>query len=103
MFGKNWIKLLAIGGLGFLLGALVGRQVGIKVGHGQPIQIDEPVQATNALTLYRGNAEATDIETRLTISLPTDLSRDAALAELAMVISQLEFCGLPIKVAGIEG
>jgi hypothetical protein len=69
----------------------------------QPIQIDEPVQATNALTLYRGNAEATDIETRLEIALPTDLSRDAALAELAMVISQLEFCGLPIEVAGIEG
>jgi hypothetical protein len=107
MFGENWIKLLAIGSLGFLMGALVGRQADIKVEHEQPIQIDEPVQATNALTLYRGNAEATDIETRMAISLPTaqnqtDQQHTAELEQLSKLMSQLEFCGLPIELVAIE-
>lgn len=98
---KSWATLLTGGGLGLLLGALIGQ--GVRVGReGQPVQTAEPVQVATVLTLYGGNADATDIEMRLTIALPPDLSPDAALAELATVISRLEFCGLPIALVEIE-
>ncbi len=103
MSSKTWVKLLAIGGLGLLCGALIGRQGGLMGDRaGQPVQTPEPAQVASALTLYGGNADATDIETRLTIALPTDLSPDAALAQLVTVISRLEFCGLPIELVNIE-
>ncbi|NJN19926.1 MAG: hypothetical protein HC812_00330 [Leptolyngbya sp. RL_3_1] len=104
MSGKNWITLFAVGGLGLLLGAVIGRQIGVTVQPEQPSQpAEEPAQVANGLTLYGGNADATDIETRLMVTLPNDLAPAAALEQLATVMSRLEFCGLPIELVEIDG
>jgi hypothetical protein len=101
MSGKNGIKFLVVGGLGLLLGVVIGRQVGVTVGQGQPVQPGEEPAQTTVLTLYGGNVEATGIQARLMVTLPTDL--EPALEQLATLVSRLEFCGLPIELVAIEG
>jgi hypothetical protein len=89
MVGKRGIQLLAVGAIGLLLGVAIGSQLG-------------PGQTTVGLTLYAGNADATDIEPQFTVTLPPDLTQAEALELLTTLISRYNFCHLPIAVVGIE-
>lgn len=89
MAKKLWLQLLTVGIIGLLLGIVLGRQL-------------QPAQPTEGLDIYVGNADATDIESPFSITLPPDASQAAELEQLTTLISRFNFCQLPIEVVGIE-
>lgn len=93
MIRKLWPQLLVATAVSLLLGVVIGRQL-------QPAQ--PPTEISKELTIYGGNAAATDIEPKLAITLPDDQTLTAELEQLTSLISRLEFCHLPIELVEVE-
>ena len=89
MASKMTGKLLALGIVGLLAGIVIGYTL-------------RPIPSSPDLTIYAGNADATDIEPQFGISFPAELNQQAQLDQLTALVSGYNFCTLPIEVVTLD-
>jgi hypothetical protein len=89
MASKMQFRRLAFGILGLLTGVAIG--YGLR-----------PIPSSPELTLYQGNADATDIEPQFRVTFATELNQQQQLEKLTTLVSRYDFCALPIEVVALE-
>lgn len=89
MASKVQFRLLAFGILALLAGIAIGYALG-------------PSPPSPELTLYDGNADATDIAPQFGVTFPPDLNPQQRLETLTTLVSRYHFCTLPIEVVALQ-
>lgn len=89
MASKMQFKLLVVGIVGLLAGIAIGYAL-------------RPIPTSPELTVYEGNADATDIEPQFKVNFPSDLNQQQQLEKLTTLVSRYNFCTLPIEVVALE-
>ncbi len=89
MASKMQFRLLTFGIVGLLAGVAISYAL-------------RPIRPSPELTLYEGNADATDIEPQFGVTFAAELNQQQQLEKLTTLVSRYNFCALPVEVIALE-